>query len=167
MPDPRPRTTRVLPVLDGDSPVDRRAFLGDAARLAALAVLVAACGGGDDGPTGNDNTPPANPNQIDVTLTLAANPALGAVGGIARTGTGNRSVAVVREATDRFRAFSLICPHAGTIVNIEGSGFVCPNHNSAFAASGAVTRGPATRGLSELTAAFDAAAGSVRVTGTV
>lgn len=162
-PVPSARRARLLPVLDGSVVVDRRTFLGDAAQAAAAALLLAACGGGGDGPTGG--TPASR--EVDVTLALASTPALASVGGIARTGTGLTSVAVVRTGTSTFRAFSLICPHAGTIVNVQGDGFVCPNHNSAFAATGAVTRGPATTGLQELAVSFDAGANTVRVTGRV
>lgn len=161
------RPPRPLPLLDAAGPVDRRTFLGDAVQAAAAALLLAACGGGGEGGTGpTGGTPPQN-RDVDVTLALGTTPALATVGGIARAGTGIGSVAVVRTGATSFRAFSLICPHAGTIVNVEGSGFVCPNHNSAFAATGAVTRGPATTGLQELAAAFDAQANTVRVTGRV
>lgn len=157
-------TPRPLPVLHDDAPVDRRTFLGDAIQAAAYLTLLAGCGGGGgDGPTAG--APPSR--DVDLTIALATTPALATVGGIARAGSGIGAVAVVRTASQAFRAFSLICPHAGTIVNVEGRGFVCPNHNSAFDASGAVTRGPATTGLQELTATFDAQANSVRVTGRV
>jgi Rieske Fe-S protein len=165
------RIPRPLPVLDHAPAVDRRTFLGDAVQAAAAALLLAACGGGGgDGPTGGGGpggAPAPQNRDVDVSFPLASTPALGTVGGIARAGSGITSVAVVRTGSATFRAFSLICPHAGTIVNVEGAGFVCPNHNSAFTATGAVTRGPATAGLQELTATFDAAANVVRVTGRV
>lgn len=157
---------RALPILDAELPIDRRHALKTGMSLAVMAVLVSACGGGGDGggPTGPST---GEAREIDVTLQLAATPALGTVGGIARVGTGLRSVAVVRSAADRYRAFSLICPHAGTIVGIEGGAFRCANHGSRFAADGALVQGPATVGLQELTVAFDSAAGTVRVTGRV
>jgi Rieske Fe-S protein len=158
---------RALPILDAELPIDRRHALKTGLSLAVTAVLVSACGGGGgdaDAPTGPGT---GDARAIDVTLQLAATPALGTVGGIARVGTGLRSVAVVRSAADRYRAFSLICPHAGTIVGIEGGAFRCANHGSRFAADGALVQGPATVGLQELTVAFDAAAGTVRVTGRV
>lgn len=53
---------------------------------------------------------------------------------------------------DEVTAFNPACPHQGTIVNPpQGGAIVCPNHGSTFdAATGAVTRGPATAGLAEI-----------------
>lgn len=53
---------------------------------------------------------------------------------------------------DEVKAFNPACPHQGTIVAAPQDGaIVCPNHGSTFdAATGAVTRGPATAGLAEI-----------------
>jgi len=74
-------------------------------------------------------------------------------------------VAVYRSAADTYRAYSLVCPHAGTTVNIQGSGFRCPNHGATFAATGAWTGGQKTTNLSELTVVYDAGAGTLQITG--
>ena len=50
------------------------------------------------------------------------------------------------------KAYNPACPHQGTIVKApEGGTITCPNHGSTFdAKTGAVTRGPATAGLTEI-----------------
>jgi len=50
-------------------------------------------------------------------------------------------------------------------VNIQGSGFRCPNHGATFAATGAWTGGQKTTNLSELTVVYDAGAGTLQITG--
>ncbi|WP_229201202.1 QcrA and Rieske domain-containing protein [Arcticibacterium luteifluviistationis] len=46
-------------------------------------------------------------------------------------------------------ALSKKCPHQGTSVEYrpDNNDFRCPNHGSEFATSGAVTKSPATSGL--------------------
>lgn len=44
-------------------------------------------------------------------------------------------------------AISAICTHLGCIVRPSRDGFVCPCHGSRFDAAGAVTKGPAPKGL--------------------
>ncbi len=53
---------------------------------------------------------------------------------------------------DTVKAYDAACPHAGTAVQPPESGVItCPNHGSQFNASdGAVTKGPATKGLAEV-----------------
>lgn len=168
------RRGRLLPLVDDGFPVDRRAFLADLLRAGALATVVAACGGGGGEPTNPLPEPaPGEPPNLDVTVNLSTVPALATVGGVALQGTGRRTFALVRTATDQFRAFSMICPHQGSIVGVvrDGGGgftrFECPNHGATFNTTGANTGGQRTGGLRPFTAAFNAAAGTVRVTGFV
>jgi Rieske Fe-S protein len=85
-------------------------------------------------------------------------------GGIARVDAGSGTpIAVVRVSASSYRAFSLVCPHAGTTVNVEANGFRCPNHGATFAANGNVTGGPAPTGLTELTATYNATAGTLTI----
>ena len=156
-------------MLDPAALVDRRAALRAGIELAVTAVLVAACsgGGGEAEPVAPSVPPAAESREVDVTLTLAAEPALGAVGGIVVVGTGLRRVAVVRSGASSFRAFSLVCPHAGGPVGVEDGAFRCPVHGSRFGTDGGLVRGPATVGLQEFAVAVDAGAGTVRVTGRV
>jgi thiosulfate dehydrogenase (quinone) large subunit len=73
---------------------------------------------------------------------------------------------VLQPATGSFVAFSAICPHAGCTVAFAKSSDIiaCPCHGSEFnARTGAVERGPATRGLTSIPVA--AANGNLYVDG--
>ncbi len=59
-----------------------------------------------------------------------------------------------RTAERQVRAFNVVCPHAGCLVDYAParSGFLCPCHNSAFGLDGGVSEpsSPSPRGLDEL-----------------
>jgi cytochrome b6-f complex iron-sulfur subunit len=63
-----------------------------------------------------------------------------------------------------FYAIDAVCPHLGCIVKYvgdsahpaSGDGFICPCHNSQYAADGSLEHGPATRGLRYLEVELDA-----------
>jgi cytochrome b6-f complex iron-sulfur subunit len=57
--------------------------------------------------------------------------------------TVNGLPAVVSNSNGTYTALSMICTHLGCVVAVQGNGFHCPCHGSGFAASGAVTHGPA------------------------
>ena len=59
------------------------------------------------------------------------------------------TVGLVR-TKNSYVALNLRCPHAGQPVNWTGSSWSCPAHFSAFAAGGALTRGPAMTGLARV-----------------
>ena len=149
---------------------ERRRFLSTALAASVLGVL-AACGDGniggvsgidddddDDAGTGGGGTPGS------LVVVLASFAALGADGGIARVDGGSGTpTAVLRVSATSYRAFSMVCPHAGTTVNIVSGGFRCPNHGATFTSTGAVTGGPATRGLTERTVTYNATAGTLTI----
>jgi len=151
-----------------DRPVDteRRRFLSAALAASLLGVLTA-CGDGNIG--GLDDDPPAGGGGgggggAPLTITVANFVPLRTDGGIARVDAGSGTpIAVVRVSASSYRAFSLVCPHAGTTVNVEANGFRCPNHGATFAANGNVTGGPAPTGLTELTATYNATAGTLTI----
>lgn len=73
-------------------------------------------------------------------------------------------VIVVRADVTDFRAFSVVCPHAGCAVsNVDGPRLICPCHLSEFDSRGNRLAGPAPTGLTTLNTVFDAAAGILRV----
>ena len=123
--------------------ISRRAFLADAATIAALTTLFAACG---DAPV----APPTGKVEVKV----------GDFPGLA---TMNQLVlvddrrAAKRTGTSSFVAWSRLCTHEGTPVDVSGSGFVCPNHGSRFDNNGQVTLGPASQALATLVTSYDAA----------
>jgi len=137
--------------------VNRREFLTTSSGLAITAVL-AACG--SDSEEGSTMTGPRN---VNATVTLANYAALGTVGGIAVISGAGTPIAVVRASATQYRAFSLICPHAGTTVAISGAGFRCPNHGATFNGSGAWTGGERTNGLFEFTVASNTTAGTITI----
>jgi len=151
-----------------DRPVDteRRRFLSAALAASVLGVLTA-CGDGNIG--GLDDDPPAGGGGgggggAPLTITVANFVPLRTDGGIARVDAGSGTpIAVVRVSASSYRAFSLVCPHAGTTVNVEANGFRCPNHGATFAANGNVTGGPAPTRLTELTATYNATAGTLTI----
>ena len=138
--------------------VNRREFLATSSALAITAVL-AACGGGSDGSGGSAT----GPRNVNATVTLANYAALGTVGGIAVISGAGTPIAVVLASATQYRAFSLICPHAGTTVAISGAGFRCPNHGATFNGSGAWTGGERTTGLFEFTVASTTTAGTITI----
>ncbi len=133
--------------------VDRREFLAQSTLLAVVGVL-AACGSSSTGPSG------------PLTVTLANFSALATVGGIAVVDDGSQSgrpVAVVRTGATAYAAFSLICPHRGCMVGINGGSFLCPCHGAQFAADGSWIGGQPTSNLSSYSTTYDAAAGTLTI----
>lgn len=148
----------VMPAACEGCGLSRREFVGRSTLAAVAAMLASACGGTIDGVTN-----PFDPagGGAPLTINLGDYPALASVGGIAKVSTGGAPVAVVRQGTATFVAFSMSCPHAGTTVNISGSGFVCPNHGARFNAAGQWTGGQRTSGLTSVPVTYDAAAGTL------
>jgi Rieske Fe-S protein len=139
----------------GEPTVDRLTFLKQsAAAIAALAL--AACGSGS-------LTAPASLSST--TITLASNPALANVGGVVTMSVDGSPVAVVRESTTTFAAFSLICPHQGTTVQARSSSFYCPGHGATFNLAGTWTGGQRTSNLKSYPTVYDSTAGTVTIGG--
>ena len=126
------------------SPTRRQVLCGLAAALAAPGVL-AACSSTPSGP---------------VSVPLAQVPVGG--GKLVRASSG--PVLLVQPTAGTVRGFDARCPHQGSVVNAPVDGvIVCPNHDSRFAAdTGALEKGPSTRGLAEVPVTV--ADGSVQVT---
>lgn len=140
--------------------VSRRDFLGRVA-LVAGAMILAGCSASDL--TGIGSNPlPGGP----ITVKLSDYAGLATVGQPVeiRTSSGSPSdVAAVRTGPSSFVVLYMACTHAGTKVNIQGQIFSCPNHGARFSSTGAVTNGPATRSLAQLTVVYDATLGTITV----
>jgi Rieske Fe-S protein len=135
--------------------IDRRDFVMRAA-AALAAVALAACG--SDGPT--------SPGSISSTqLNLADHPSLSSVGGVATVTVDGVPLAIVRTSATAFAAFSRICPHQGTTINVTSNGFQCPRHGATFDKSGQWIGGERTSNLKSYPVAFDAATGTLTVGG--
>lgn len=131
----------------------RRDFLSTTS-LAAMGAILAACGS-------ESSTAPVN---VNLTVTPASFAALNAVGGIAQVSSTGTPVAVVRSGNASYRAFSMVCPHQGTTIGINSTGFRCPNHGATFNANGAWVGGEPTSGLRELTVTANTTAGTITIT---
>ena len=130
----------------------RREFV-ERGTMAAVVAFLAACGGAGGGGSSTISNP--------VTIKVADYPALASAGGIVRVNVDGVPVAVVHEADGSFAAFSMVCPHQGTTINISGGAFVCPNHGARFNAAGQWTGGERTSNLRSVALAYDATAGTI------
>ena len=130
-------------------------FLKQSAALIAAAAL-AACGG-------DSLTSPSTVSST--TLTIANNPKLATVGGVVTLNIDGSPVAVVRESTSTFAAFSLVCPHQGNTVQAQTTRFYCPGHGATFDLAGNWTGGQRTSNLRSYPVSYDASTGSVTVGG--
>jgi cytochrome b6-f complex iron-sulfur subunit len=135
--------------------IGRRTFLAQSALLAAAAALTACVA------MGTDPTAPSLSGQT--TLKVSDYAALGTVGGIALVTIQGAPFAVVRTGTSSFVTLSRICPHQGSTVNQNGSGFLCPNHGAQFNASGTWIGGQSTSSLRSYATAYDATAGTITI----
>ena len=127
----------------------RREFIVTSAASAIAAVLVAACGGGGAGAT-------TVTGPVTLSVDVSKYPALASIGGIARVDNGGTPVAAVRTGASTFAAFSLICPHFGCTVGINGSAFRCPCHGAQFASTGTWIGGQRTTNLTSFATSYDA-----------
>ncbi len=135
----------------------RREFLKQSAAGLALLAL-AACG------LGGTATAPGSVSAT--TIQLSANPALANVGGVVTMQISGSPVAIVRESTTSFSAFSLICPHQGnTVQSIGAPGFYCPGHGARFNLQGQWIGGQPTNSLRAYPVTYDAAAGTLTIGG--
>jgi cytochrome b6-f complex iron-sulfur subunit len=129
----------------------RRAILG----AAGAAVLLTACGGGQD-PTAEATSAPDDPVITDLET-------LRAEGAVAFQTTDGKAIAIARG--DRVVAFSAICTHEGCTVawDAEDEVIACPCHGSRFdATDGAVVNGPARSPLPAVQVEVDEARGVLR-----
>ena len=138
---------------------DRREFLTVSAVSALTVLLTNACGGAPGGGGGGVVTGP-----VSFSVLVSSYPALANVGGIARVDNGGAPIAAVRTGADTFSAFSLICPHRGCTVGINGSSFRCPCHGATFASSGRWTGGQQTSNLAAYGTSYDATTDTLTIT---
>lgn len=101
---------------------------------------------------------------MNVVVNLSQYPALGTSGAIVQLSGTSTPIAVVKSANGSYRAFSLVCPHQGTTVGINGASFRCPNHGATFSSTGAWTGGEKTRSLFEFTVTTQSDAGTITIT---
>jgi Rieske Fe-S protein len=125
----------------------RRSVLGLGAAAGAVVALSAcsAYGSGNDS-DGSGDKAPAPAASAGAALGNAADVPLN--GGKIFQAQG---IVVTQPSAGSFRAFTIICPHAGCEVNaVTGGTINCPCHGSKFNINdGGVAGGPAPKGLTE------------------
>jgi cytochrome b6-f complex iron-sulfur subunit len=95
---------------------------------------------------------------------------LKSVGGTATVDAAGRNLILLRTDANTVVALSRICTHTacdmapGRFGRFDGSKLICTCHDSHFAPSGEVLKGPATRDLKSFPVQFDAAGGTGTVT---
>jgi Rieske Fe-S protein len=131
----------------GCARLDRRGFLQSASLLSLGALVTAACGDGVISGPSLFPLVPDTPVRFDPRQVTA----LQTVGGrVVVTNGFSSPVLVERISASQYRALSLVCPHRGTVVNVEADGFFCPNHEARFAADGTWIGGQSTASLPPL-----------------
>jgi len=135
--------------------IGRRTFLAQSALLAAGALL-AACAAGDA-------TDPGTTINSTSDIKVSDFPALASVGGIALVNIGGNPLAIVRTGDASFVTLSRICPHQGSTINPNGSGFLCPGHGARFSATGQWQGGERTSNMRSYATTYDAATGTIKI----
>jgi Rieske Fe-S protein len=135
--------------------IARREFVASAAATLA-AFALAACGGAADFLT--------SPVTVASTsIKVSDFPALASVGGIATTSVSGIPLAIVRTGASGFSAFSRICPHQGTTIDVQSNGFQCPRHGATFNLSGQWIGGQRTSNLVSYPVTYDAASATLTI----
>ena len=139
----------------GSRSMPRRDFV-TAAAAALAAMALDACAGGSL----------TSPGTIASTQIKVSNfPTLANVGGVATTNVSAVPLALVRTGSTSFAAFSRICPHQGTTVDVVSGGFHCPRHGATFNLSGQWTGGQRTSNLTSYPVAYDETTGTLTIGG--
>ncbi|MDD7937563.1 Rieske (2Fe-2S) protein [Actinomycetospora lutea] len=138
-------------------PTRRTVLCGLAVALTAPGALAACSSGGT--PSGGAPAPAPPPGPATSPTSPTPPPAGGGtpiaqipVGGGTITTVGDRPILLVQPTAGQVKAFDASCPHQGTTVDPPENGVItCPNHFSQFdAATGALRKGPADAGLTEV-----------------
>jgi cytochrome b6-f complex iron-sulfur subunit len=132
------------------------------ASLAALAAALTGCGGNSSSPTspgggGLPSLPTINSTIVNnaIALTVDASSPLVSAGTAALVTASGRAFLVAHTGQDTFVAVTAICTHEQcTVSTFQNQIYECPCHGSQYSTSGSVIRGPATRSLTQFTAAF-------------
>jgi cytochrome b6-f complex iron-sulfur subunit len=135
--------------------IGRRTFLAQSALLAAGALL-AACAAGDA-------TAPGTTLNSTTDIKVSDFPALASVGGIALVNISGNPMAIVRTGDASFVTLSRICPHQGSTINPDGSGFLCPGHGARFSATGQWQGGQRTSNMQSFSTSYNPAAGTITI----
>jgi nitrite reductase/ring-hydroxylating ferredoxin subunit len=133
------------------SALNRRQVVVGAAGIAGVAAL-AACSASDTAvhatTPSQSSAPGASTSDAAASGALVTTAEVPEGGGVIVSANG-QAYAVTQPTKGEFKCFSAVCPHQGCNCNaVQDGQIVCPCHGSMFAiATGDVTQGPATTGL--------------------
>jgi Rieske Fe-S protein len=120
-----------------DDCLSRREFLSRSTlAVAGVAAVAAGCGDGQFGPTA------LKPTNNRISVKVASLPGLSVVGQPVKIPPSVGLIALKRTGTNTFAAVSTVCTHQGCEIDVTGTTFECPCHNSRFDTDGHVTRQP-------------------------
>jgi Rieske Fe-S protein len=127
-----------------------------------MAAVAAGCGDGHFGPTA------LTPTTTRISIKVASLPGLAAVGQPVKIPQQVGLIAVKRTGTATFTAVSTVCTHQGCEIDVTGTTFECPCHNSRFDGDGKVTGQPqgtdgSATNLPTYTTAYDAATDTLTI----
>lgn len=131
----------------------RRDLLARAGLAAVAGLLLNSCGALADLFAPGTGTTLSGP----LTINVADYPALANVGGVALLTNVPAPLAAVRATTTTFAVFSRRCPHQGTTIGLNGTGFRCPNHGALFDRQGNNTGGFRAGSLQSVASTYDQA----------
>ena len=72
-------------------------------------------------------------------------------------------LAIVRTGESTFAAFSRICPHQGSTINVTATGFQCPRHGATFNKEGQWIGGQPTSNMRSYPTTYDQATGTITI----
>ncbi|MEJ2859712.1 Rieske (2Fe-2S) protein [Actinomycetospora flava] len=133
-------------------PSRRTMLCGLAVALTAPGALAACSSGGGGAPAAAPAPSPTPAPGTETTVGGGTPVSRIPVGGGTIVTAGDREVLLVQPTAGEFKGFDASCPHQGTTVDPPENGVItCPNHFSQFdAATGALRKGPADTGLTEV-----------------
>lgn len=145
--------------------IDRKEFMRQVGLSFGAIMLMnclQSCGDGGELP---DPNPTGGGTKVDFTINIndATYSNLKTKGNAVVVKAQNVIIARVSDTT--WIAVDSRCTHEQTTINYRASSndFLCPNHGSTFAATGAATKGPATAALTRYGTTFDVTNNTLRV----
>lgn len=147
--------------------IDRKEFMRQVGLGFGAIVLMnclQSCGDGGEIP---DPNPTGGGTKLDFTINIndMTYSSLKNKGNAIVVKAQNVIIARANDANGTWIAVDSRCTHQQTTINFRAStnDFLCPNHGSTFAATGAATKGPATAALTRFNTSFDATNNTLRV----
>lgn len=147
--------------------IDRKEFMRQVGLSFGAIMLMnclQSCGDGGEIP---DPNPTGTTGKVDFTINIndATYSSLKTKGNAVVVKAQNVIIARVNDTNGTWIAVDSRCTHELTTINYRASSndFLCPNHGSTFAATGAATKGPATAALTRFNTSFDATNNTLRV----